>query len=64
MLPSTRHQSVVSQYDVIEPIPKYRSCCAATRYSPLSLLYYDESDGTIMERRLDNLQVESCACTT
>lgn len=56
------HSYVVEEYRTKNPYASITPCCAPTKLSPISLIYFDQ-DGHIIKSDLPKMVVEECGCT-
>ncbi|XP_002732397.2 univin [Saccoglossus kowalevskii] len=61
-LNGTNHAIIQTLVNTIEPnAVKSKACCAPTKLSSISMLYFDNNDNVVL-RQYENMVVEACGC--
>ncbi|XP_069819603.1 derriere protein-like [Dendropsophus ebraccatus] len=61
MLKGTNHAVLQTLVHSIEPEVTPLPCCAPTKLSPISMLYYDNNDNVVL-RHYEDMVVDECGC--
>ncbi|XP_063770602.1 derriere protein-like [Pseudophryne corroboree] len=61
MLKGTNHAVLQTLVHSIEPENTPLPCCAPTKLSPISMLYYDNNDNVVL-RHYEDMVVDECGC--
>ncbi|XP_040191823.1 derriere protein-like [Rana temporaria] len=61
MLKGTNHAVLQTLVHSIEPDVTPLPCCAPTKLSPISMLYYDNNDNVVL-RHYEDMVVDDCGC--
>ncbi|KAM4706798.1 derriere protein-like [Discoglossus pictus] len=61
MLRGTNHAVLQTLVHSIEPETTPLPCCAPTKLSPISMLYYDNNDNVVL-RHYEDMVVDECGC--
>ncbi|KAM4807856.1 growth/differentiation factor 3-like [Rhinophrynus dorsalis] len=61
MLRGTNHAVLQTLVHSIEPESTPLPCCAPTKLSPISMLYYDNNDNVVL-RHYEDMVVDECGC--
>ncbi|XP_068127383.1 growth/differentiation factor 3-like [Hyperolius riggenbachi] len=61
MLKGTNHAVLQTLVHSIEPETTPLPCCAPTKLSPISMLYYDNNDNVVL-RHYEDMVVDECGC--
>lgn len=56
------HSHVLEEYRIKNPYASITPCCAPTKLSPISLIYFDQ-EGHIIKADLPKMVVDECGCT-
>ncbi|XP_072263174.1 derriere protein-like [Pyxicephalus adspersus] len=61
MLRGTNHAVIQTLVHSVEPENTPLPCCAPTKLSPISMLYYDNNDNVVL-RHYEDMVVDECGC--